>query len=583
MSDFDLKQYLKDNNHLVNQTHTPPSDDFDVNQYIQANKSNTPPQMPMIPPESPSLLTSLGTGAANLGANNVMAAEKGLTGGLTGVAAGLGAGLGSVAGGGEFIPAYKEGLNERKQAEQAESAKNPLTSKAVEMAASIPTMMVGGGALSEAGMASPVAQGMTLGATTGLTNYLGQNASPTASGASTATGLGGVLGAIGGKLSQGVSNLLNPEDLEASGSKMAQEAMAMNSSKDLTSQYNPMTGQVDRGSNIIKGTGTTAIDQGVLKGSPGKWYDNAINALKSNYQKLPGLLNQAQAKLEPNLEDIMQNVGPITTKSPQIMQKIFDEIPTSSQRNLIIRKITNQFGEYEQKLAQADGNLPALNQVKQELTQAAETLAPQIYGSTPPTPAAKAEATLYKRLGGLVRQQIEDLANAAAPGMGDQIYQVNQTIGNLSSMLPSLQKATRGGLPTSLKDVAQTLMGPVESFAAKGLTATSRYINTPIGQIAQKAAVSTPTAITTSPWLQNKVNSTFNEPNSAYITRVLSNATPESLRQVAQKFQQDPATHSCGEMLQKAVDNDDMDAKNRAIFCASQIYKARELLNPESK
>lgn len=385
------------------------------------------------------------------------------------------------------------------------------------------------------------------------------------------------------KMVPGLSSKLTSmaPSLETAGSKMAQEAMGMNSAKDLTSEYNPMTGQSQRGSDIIKGTGTTALDQGVLEGGSKNWYDNALDALQTSYKKLGPMFQSVQPKIDANLDQMLSNVGPLTTKTPDIMQDIFDSVPTSSQRNLIVRKLGQQYSQYEQKMAAADGNLQALNEIKKELTTAAQNLSPQIYNNG----SAKAEADLYKRLGGAVRQQIEDLANAAQDGAGDQIHQVNKTIGNLSNMLPTLQKTTRGGLPTTTKDVAQMLVGPVESGAAKMLNAASKVVQTPIGDIAQKAIPAVAKTVSNNPASQLF---TMNNPNpvqsdSGHIVRTLSNATNDSLKDVAIKFQKNPTLKSCGDMLSKAIDTNDNDAKNRAIFCAAQIPQARALISPSGE
>lgn len=516
-----------------------------------------------------------------------IAAQKGLTGGLTGVAAGLGAGLGSLAGGGDFSPAYKEGLEGQKAKETAAHDANPMTSNITGFAASIPTMMVGGAALKGAGLASPVAQGAALGAGLGESNYLGNNADPSALGAAGSAALGAGLGAAGGKLGDLISDKVNPEDLEVSGSKLAQEAMGMNSSKDLTSEFNPMTQQVERGSQIIKGTGTTALDQGVLKGGQSGWYDNALNALKSSYQKLPPLFQSAQSKIDQNLPAIMEDVGPITTKTPDTMQKIFDGVPQSSQRFAIVRKLQQQYSMYEQKLAAADGNLQQLNEVKQELTTAAQNLKPQIYNNG----SASAEADLYKNLGGVVRQHIEDLASAADPGAGNAIHQANQTIGNLTSMLPALQKGTRSGIPTSWEDLAKTLTGPIEKYGGMTLNAASD-VKTPIGTLVQKVIPAAPKAIMTNPWSQQKIQNKTGVTNTQgsnpaqNVTRTaanLYNATPDSLSDVAEKLQKEAGMTYMGQYLKKAVDDDDQDAKNRAIFALMQNPSARALLTPNEE
>lgn len=365
--------------------------------------------------------------------------------------------------------------------------------------------------------------------------------------------------------------------LETAGSKMAQEAMGMNSAKDLTSEFNPMSGKVERGSDIIKGTGTTALDQGVLEGGTGQWYDNALTALKENSNKLSPLLKDAQSKLDPNMEQIVNQVGPIATKTSKVMQDIFDGVPQSSQKNLIVKKLGTQYSQYEQKLAAADGNLEALNQVKRELQTAAQNLSPQIYNNG----TAKAEADLYKRLGGVVRQHIEDLASAADPGMGDQIHQVNKTIGNLSSMVPALQKTTRGGLPTNMKDLGQALTGPVEGFVAKGLNTASKVVQTPIGEIAQKTIPAVAKTAVNNPWDSIK-NNTSETPaqNSTKIAGFLYNATSDSLKNVASKLSKAPGMEHVAKSLEKSIMDNDIDAKNRAIFVIMQNPSSRKLVTP---
>lgn len=537
--------------------------------------------------------------------SRAIGALHGATGGLSGALSGAGYALGDMLGGGatqqsadesiglrpdlaakpnekiaDYHPSYAEGLSDQVAHEKAAHDQNPFAYNSAEFAGSILPMMAGSGALKAASVVSPVAQGATLGAGLGESNYLGSTGDPTALGAAGSAAVGGVLGAAGGKL----GDLITPSasKLEVDGSRLAQEAMGMNSSKDLTSKFNPMTGQVERGSDIIKGTGTTALNEGVLNGGKGKWYDNALTALQNSYKKLPALFSSAQSKIDQNLPQIMEDVGQITTKTPDVMQSVFDSVPQTSQKNAILRKIQSQYSVYEQKLAAADGNLQALNQVKQELTTAATNLKPQIYNNG----SASAEADLYKRMGGVVRQHIEDLASAADEGAGDQIHQVNQTIGNLSSMLPALQKGTRGGIPTSLHEVGQMITGPIEKYGAKALNAASD-IDTPIGTIVQKVLPAIPIAITTNPWSQEnaqkdakKVVGPLFPPSSTATAGNLYNATDDSLRMVADKLGKATGMGYTADYLKKALDDNDMNAKNRAIFLIMQSPSARKLVTP---
>ena len=552
--------------------------------------------------KQPSKLSAYGTMAA-----------KGATAGLTGAAAGVGAALGTATGGKpdwqSMKKAYQEALQQQKDKEEAAKQQTGLPGKAVELAAGIPSMLVGGAALKGAGLTAPIVNAAGVGAGTGLANYIGQTPAPTASGAATATGIGAGLGTVGGAIGQKVGNVLNPESLDVSASKMAQEAMGMNSAKDLTSQYNPMTQQVERGSDIIKGTGTTALDQGVLKGGPSKWYDNALQALQSNSSKLSPLLNSTQQKLDANLPSVMEDVGAITTKTPDVMQSIFDSVPQTSQRNVIIKKITQQYQNYEQKLGQADGNLPALNAIKQELQTAAQNISPQIYTNG----SAKVEADLYKRLGGVVRQHIEDLASAADPGAGDTIHTINQNTSNIMSMLPSLQKTTRGGIPTNLSDIAQKVVGPAEAFAAKGISAAanpsvqnvaqqapnalisnpetqekvqSKVIDTPAAPLEQEPMKVVSEKTVNNPFSQQTIQSARNPSKPIQATATASslyNATDDSLKQVASTFNKTPGLQFYADHLNKAIDTDDQAEKNRAIFLILQNPIARKLVMPESK
>lgn len=369
--------------------------------------------------------------------------------------------------------------------------------------------------------------------------------------------------------------LPNPEGLQNTASKLAEEAMGMNSSKGLTKKWNPDTQQYDQGSNITKGIGTTALDQGVL--GLGNSYDNALNVLKTNTNRLNNVFTSTQAKIDPNLNDLLDQVGGITTKTPDAVQSVLDDINDISNQPRLIKVLTQKYQAWEPEIAAADGNLQQLNKLKQQLFESAEQASPKIYGQNPPTPGNKAIGDLYNRLGGIVRQHIQDLANAAESGAGNQIQQINQNIGNLNEMLPTLKGAQRVNIPITAKEIGQKIVGPVEGIAAKTLNQTAKFVNTPIGQITQQAIPQV--AKVANPW-QTPIPQSQGKKESdpGYITRTLSNATPESLQNIADKFQQDPTLKFCGEMLSKAVADNDSGAKDRAIFCAAQIPKARALL-----
>jgi hypothetical protein len=428
------------------------------------------------------------------------------------------------------------------------------------------------------------------------------------------TSIGAGLGAVGGAIGNKLAAATNPEALETASSKLASSAAGLKPSKELTSIYNPVTGQMEKGSNVIKGIGSTALENGALPftGGPAAMYDNSLQAINNKYQQLNPLLAKTQELLNPKLSDALEEVGPITTKTPEVMQDIFDSIPETSQRNSIVDTVSEQYSKYEAKLGQADGNLQALNEIKKELTNASKALSPQIYNNG----TAKVEANLYKRLGGVVRQHIEDLASAADPGAGDQIGSINSDIGNLLTYNDSAKKLmdkSTSGLMDSAKTGGTAAVGflaggpigaaittgaklAVESGtgnpigrlakigAAKGFAQVAKVVDTPAGQLTQQIVQQTPSKILTNPFSQEKIQgkstgiakATQNSSN-------LYNATDDSLKDVATKFQQTPGLEFYADHLNKAIDTNDQAEKNRAIFLILQNPVARKLVTPQQE
>lgn len=475
---------------------------------------------------------------------------------------------------------------------------------------------VGAGALAP-GLLAPksVAGAAGLGAAAGLGTSNADLTDPSLQSVGQAakdTALGAGLGAAGGKIGQKLAGAANPEALETASSKLASSAVGLKPSKELTSVYDAASGQMKKGSNIIKGIGTTALETGSLPmtGGPSAMYDQSLKAINTAYQKLNPVLAQAQEKLTPNISQIVQDVGPITTKTPVVMQDIFDSIPETSQRNSIVKTIGDQYSMYEAKLGQAEGNLQALNDIKKELTSASKALAPQVYNNG----TAKVEANLYKRLGGVVRQHIEDLASAADPGAGDQIGSINSDIGNLMTYNDGAKKLmdkTSSGLMDSAKTGATATAGflaggplgaaittgakiaveagtgnPIGRLAkiggAKALAATAKAVDTPAGQLTQKVIQQAPAKVLTSPFAQEKIQGKMTSGAKAtQNSSNLYNATDDSLKDVASKFQQTPGLEFYADHLNKAIDNNDSGEKNRAIFLIMQNPKARKLITPE--
>lgn len=561
---------------------------------------------------------------------------KGLTGGLTGVAAGLGAAAGTYSGGkkdwASLKAAYQEAL--KSQNKDEESAKESLPTgvgTGVEIAASLPSLMVGGAALKGAGMASKVAQGATLGGASGLSSYLGQTADPSLAGAAGHTALGAGLGAAGGKLGEKLEGALKPDALEVRASKLASKAVGLKPSKELTSLYNPETKAVEQGADVIKGIGKTALDEGALPmtGGADNIYNKSIDAIETNYKRMNGLLPEVQAKINQNAPDAIAAAGSIKDKAADFMSQFADDLSKNPDQAAIMQKITTKYQPYIDQISQADGDLTQLAQFKRSVQDYATDLAAGAYNN--PASDLKPEAEFVKRFGGILRQHIEDLASSVDENAGSQIHDINKTLGNLytykdaakrlmdksnssanistgaATALGFLKGGPLGALAAGVGKVAleKSTGNPIGRLAtmaaAKTANLTAKAVQTPAGELAQKAVTNAPLAVAvTNPFLPTQVNEavTTNETNSdklktkvipkqgtaeaSHIAGNLYNATDDSLKGVASTLKKTPGLEFYGDALDKAVNSKDAGEKNRAVFLIMQNPKSRTLVSPDS-
>jgi len=649
-----------------------------------------------------------------------IAAQHGLTGGLTGVAAGVGAGLGSLAGGGDYLPAYREGLQEQKDKETAAHNAHPIGSTIADIAGSIPTMMVGGGALKAAGVASPLAQGAALGAGSGLTNYMGSNADPTLGGAAGATALGGGLGLGGGLIAKGAGKLLNPvaRKLGQAGQSLfgqgAQDAIKsdtetlannivnsirqqkksigqayeqiLNANQDKSIDLNDFVNSLkQRADNFDTSLPDQARDkkaimdliQNVTEGPESKqvigFKPGDINTTKQTVGFQPSgptktipatpgaqddligfgqrfvesqkqLGRQASFQIVPNEDNSLLTLvtktegenGPVAaaktipnepgneeTPFSTPIKPITADIPTSQDIDPITGMV-RQGGTTTPNVATAKtlrSNLGTLAYEK-NLSNAGEdfgqetyrdltkTLKDQIPGLGPTDDKFTALLSVARKLGikGNDEDVVRVLSKMTSDNQGKQII-VNQALDSLDKVNPQVADQIRNqsaNLDQKIDMIDQIsnignfnvlnpkslVIGLVKN--AGGLRAAAGNIvgqveRTPIGNIVQKTAAMTPTAITISPWTQSKAQSKTGLTNarnaspakdSTLVAANLYNATNESLRTVAQKLKSQAGMSYTGDYLQKAIDTNDTDAKNRAIFLIMQSPQARALVTP---
>lgn len=475
---------------------------------------------------------------------------------------------------------------------------------------------IGGGILAPELMApKSVAGAVGLGAATGLGTSdqdLTEATPDTLKGAAKDTAIGGGIGLLGGLAGKGLQKVLNPEALDVAASKAASSAVGIKPSKELARIYDPATRQMVQGSNVIKGIGKTALDEGALPmtGGPNNIYDKSLEAIDNQYKKLGPIMSNAQQKLDQNMDQNLQAVGGIGQKASDFLYDFRSSLDQNPNQNKIMDTLEEKYLPYIQKLTNADGNLQQLTQFKRGLQETATDLNKAAY--TQPASDLKPEAEFVKNLGGIVRQHIEDLASQADEGAGQQIAQTNKTLSNLYSYNDAAKKLmdkTSSGLMSNVQTgsaagagflaggpigAAVTAGGklalegatgnPLNRLAkmatAKIANQTSKAIQTPAGELAQKAVVNIPLNTVTNPFTQGQVQEKYNPSAQTKLATNMYNATNDSLKEVASTFKSHPALGFYGDMLNDAVDTDDQIKKNNAIFCIMQNPTARKLITP---
>jgi len=501
--------------------------------------------------------------------------------------------------------------NRNKQAEEA----NPGSYLAGNVAGGV------GAGIAAPGLLAPktVAGAAGLGAAAGLGTSDADLTNPSLQSVGQAakdTALGAGLGAAAGAVGQKIGNALNPENLETASSKLASSAVGLKPSKELTSVYNPSTGQMQKGSNIIKGIGTTALENNALPmtGGASGIYDKSLEAIDNKYKQLSPVLDQTQQVLDQNLPEYTEAAGHLGDKAADFLYQFRDSLSSDPDQDKIMQNIEQKYMPYIQKLSDNDGNLQALNTLKRGLQSKATDLSAAAYAQ--PASDLKPEAEFVKRLGGVVRQHIEDLATAANPGAGDQIGSINKDLSNLytyNDAAKKLMDKTPNALANNVTTGAGVGLGflaggpigaaatgigklaveagtgnPINRLAkiggAKALNTASKAIDTPSGQLVQKAVQQVPQQIVANPFAQEKLQGSRNSAPTQEATNLSSslyNATDESLKGVADKFKDTPGLEFYSDHLNKAIDTNDQGEKNRAIFLIMQNPKTRALVSPQ--
>lgn len=509
----------------------------------------------------------------------------------------------------ELYQEYRDLQRQRnKKAEEA----HPVASLAGNVTGAV------GSALLAPGLMAPktIAGAAGLGAATGLGTSEQDLTEPSADalkGTAKDIATGGALGAVGGAIGKGVQNVLNPESLEVAGSKLASKAVGIKPSKELARVYDSATGKVEQGSDVIKGIGKTAMEEGALpiRGGAEGIYDKSLDAIDHQYQKLNPIMAQTQEKLNQNMEQNLQAAGGIGRKTADFLYDFRNSLDTDPNQDAVMKKLEEKYMPYIQKLTNADGNLQQLTAFKRAAQDTATDLSKAAYDQ--PASDLKPEAEFVKRLGGIIRQHIEDLAGTVDENASQQISDTNKTLSNLYTYRDAAKKlmdkpssgigvkdATTAGLgflaggPLGAvaaegskialeKGTGQPIGRLGQIVGAKSLNLASKAIKTPAGDLVQKGVVNTARSTVFNPFAQEKVQTRYNPTESTKTASSLYNATDDSLKQVAAKFKQTPGLEFYADHLNKAIDSNDDGEKNRAVFLIMQNPTARKLITPKDE
>lgn len=586
--DFDLNAYMQQNSAQPSQEKG--EDSFDPQQYIKDNAEHLKSPVTEPEPEQWSKAQSYGQGV-------VQGATLGFSDEIGGALGALMEKAGEVVGKGN---ADKKSLKElyqeyrdfqRKRNKEAEDA-NPKSNLAGNISG-----VVGGAILAPELMApKTIAGAAALGGASALGSSDKDLTNPTTEnveGALKDVAIGTGLGAVGGKIGQKIAGNLNPEQLEVAGSKLASKAVGIKPSKELARAFNSETGKVEQGSDIIKGIGKTAMEEGALPltGGSNAIYDKSLDAIDANYKKLQPIVQNAQQKLSQNIPESLEAVGNLGDKSSNFLYDFRDSLANNPNQDKIMDNIEKKYIPYiEKNIVPADGDLNKLIAVKKALQDESTNLSAAAYDQ--PASDLKPEAEFVTRLSGIVRQHIEDLASHVDPDAGKQIADTNKTLSNLYTYRDSakklMDKGSSGNIISKTLDIpAKILTGNTTDrlakiASAKVVNATSKAIQTPAGELAQKAVINTPLSIITNPFTQERVQARYSPTEPSKISTNLYNATDDSLKEVASKMKQSPGLQFYGDHLNKAIDTQDVGEKNRAIFLILQNPQSRKLVTPDN-
>lgn len=256
--------------------------------------------------------------------------------------------------------------------------------------------------------------------------------------------------------------------------------------------------------------------------------------------------------------------------------------------------LTNSLKDQVPGLADADNQYSAIKSVMKRLG---------INGAERMTPEDISSVLTKLKSGSPGRQIVNDAAlndlNTANPKLASSISDSVNNISSKQDLYNQAQSWGNLGLDSTLKGLAKAIGGSPSALGNLIGLAENKVAKTAAGALVQKAlpsassvtqrAFTSPVANEAAQTLAPQFISPFRaaastEDNTqATATKVVSNlynATDDSLRDVAGSLSKQPSVASYGQSLNKAIEENDTGAKNRAIFLIMQNPQARKMITP---
>ena len=479
---------------------------------------------------------------------------------------------------------------ERKKNDEAQ-AQNPKSYMAGNIGGGVATAFIPG---------LNIAKGATLGSAAlkagaiGAAAGLGSSDAPDIQGDVVNTVVGGALGAGMGALGQKVGQALAPEAVQARASLQSLKALGGKAIPDYTPEAAQAINKL--GGNVV--SGQSAVGLSVLKQGKLPFTGGAAGTQKAITS---GIEDIEDNSVQPILKSVSENSGlpEVVSKRKPIQDIVSDltrdakaNIPDSSSKESVASSIDQVADYWKPRLENAKGNPSELNQIRKLIDKEARDA-----GSFRESPTLKPKADFLNDLRDTVNTELRGISSGVSTDAGEDLAVNMQQQSNLiraQKMADKLVKKDTLNPPGDIGDMLKTpvsvgkavltgsaALNPIGTAAAlAGKIGLEKATQNPISRLASIASARGQYGLSSTTVGQGvlKVGQGITSatakaiPTSGVQTGIQSiyNTSHPQLKQIADKFTQDPKTQVLGKSLNDAITNNDTSAKNNIIFALEQ-------------